>query len=115
MKALLIPEARLMFVSIAADGAPTDRIDCPRHRNALHGSRMSRAMFGSVDIFLEALEKARVANVLMVDNDGRLDGACVGDLVTREVQKASLQGIVRPEGSDYEGYRGAGIIRPPGY
>jgi hypothetical protein len=27
MKALLIPEARLMFLSIAADGAPTYKID----------------------------------------------------------------------------------------
>jgi regulator of RNase E activity RraA len=42
---------------------------------------------GDPDVFLEALEIARVADVLVVDNDGRLDGACVGDLVTLEVQK----------------------------
>src|ERR1700736_3560021 len=49
---------------------------------------------GSVDIFLEALEAARPGDVLVVDNAGRLDEACVGDLVTLEVQKAGLQGIV---------------------
>jgi 4-hydroxy-4-methyl-2-oxoglutarate aldolase len=49
---------------------------------------------GSVDIFLEALEDARPGDVLVVDNGGRLDEACVGDLVTLEVQRAGLRGIV---------------------
>jgi 4-hydroxy-4-methyl-2-oxoglutarate aldolase len=49
---------------------------------------------GSVDIFLEVLEHARPGDVLVVDNGGRLDEACVGDLVTIEVQKAGLHGIV---------------------
>jgi 4-hydroxy-4-methyl-2-oxoglutarate aldolase len=49
---------------------------------------------GSVDIFLEALGHARPGDVLVVDNGGRLDEACVGDLVTLEVQKAGLHGIV---------------------
>lgn len=49
---------------------------------------------GSVDIFLEVLEHARPGDVLVVDNGGRLDEACVGDLVAIEVQKAGLQGIV---------------------
>jgi 4-hydroxy-4-methyl-2-oxoglutarate aldolase len=49
---------------------------------------------GSVDIFLEVLEHARPGDVLVVDNGGRLDEACVGDLVALEVQKAGLQGIV---------------------
>jgi 4-hydroxy-4-methyl-2-oxoglutarate aldolase len=49
---------------------------------------------GSVDVFLEVLEHARPGDVLVVDNGGRTDEACVGDLVTLEVQKAGLQGIV---------------------
>ena len=49
---------------------------------------------GSVDVFLEALGHARPGDVLVVDNGGRLDEACVGDLVTLEVQKAGLRGIV---------------------
>jgi 4-hydroxy-4-methyl-2-oxoglutarate aldolase len=49
---------------------------------------------GSVDIFLEALEAAAPGEVLVVDNEGRLDEACVGDLVTLEVKMAGLAGIV---------------------
>jgi regulator of RNase E activity RraA len=49
---------------------------------------------GSVDIFLEALEEAAPGDVLVVDNGGRLDEACVGDLVTLEVHAAGLAGLV---------------------
>jgi 4-hydroxy-4-methyl-2-oxoglutarate aldolase len=49
---------------------------------------------GSVDIFLEALEGAAPGDVLVVDNGGRLDEACVGDLVALEAQAAGLAGIV---------------------
>ena len=49
---------------------------------------------GSVDVFLEALEQARPGDVLVVDNAGRDDEACVGDLVTLEVRQAGLAGIV---------------------
>ncbi len=49
---------------------------------------------GSVDIFLEALERAAPGEVLVVDNDGRLDESSVGDLVVLEAQAAGLDGIV---------------------
>ncbi|MCO6008584.1 RraA family protein [Actinoallomurus purpureus] len=49
---------------------------------------------GSVDIFLEAFEGAAPGDVLVVDNGGRLDEACVGDLVVREAETAGLTGIV---------------------
>src|SRR6267378_5006373 len=49
---------------------------------------------GSVDVFLEALETAAPGEVLVVDNGGRLDEACVGDLVALEVKTAGLAGIV---------------------
>jgi regulator of RNase E activity RraA len=49
---------------------------------------------GSVDVFLEALEGAAPGEVLVVDNGGRLDEACVGDLVALEAQAAGLEGIV---------------------
>jgi regulator of RNase E activity RraA len=49
---------------------------------------------GSVDIFLEALEAAAPGDVLVVDNAGRLDEACVGDLVALEARGAGLEGIV---------------------
>ncbi|MFD5831004.1 RraA family protein [Lentzea sp. NPDC060358] len=49
---------------------------------------------GSVDVFLEALGRSEPGDVLVVDNDGRLDEACVGDMVVREVQAAGLAGVV---------------------
>ncbi|MEZ0446901.1 RraA family protein [Cellulomonas sp. ICMP 17802] len=49
---------------------------------------------GSVDVFLEALGHASPGDVLVVDNGGRTDEACVGDLVALEVARAGLAGIV---------------------
>ncbi|BDI21347.1 RraA family protein [Herbiconiux sp. L3-i23] len=49
---------------------------------------------GSVDVFLEAFEHAEEGDVLVVDNGGRLDEACVGDLVALEALGAGLAGIV---------------------
>lgn len=49
---------------------------------------------GSVDVFLEAVEHAAPGDVLMVDNGGRRDEACVGDLVTLEMRQAGMRGIV---------------------
>jgi regulator of RNase E activity RraA len=49
---------------------------------------------GSVDIFLEALERAEPGDVLVIDNGGRRDEACVGDLMALEAQGAGLAGIV---------------------
>ena len=49
---------------------------------------------GSVDVFLEALEHSKPGDVLVVDNDGRTDEACVGDMVVLEAQNAGLAGVV---------------------
>ncbi|WHT23028.1 RraA family protein [Crossiella sp. CA-258035] len=49
---------------------------------------------GSVDIFLEAYEQAEPGDVLVVDNGGRTDEACVGDLAALEAQLAGVQGVV---------------------
>jgi regulator of RNase E activity RraA len=50
--------------------------------------------YGSVDLFLEALEHAEPGDVLVVDNAGRDEEACVGDIITLEVRHAGLSGIV---------------------
>jgi len=49
---------------------------------------------GSVDVFLEAFEEADEGDVLVVDNGGRIDEACVGDLVVLEARAAGLGGVV---------------------
>ncbi|MBV8726291.1 MAG: RraA family protein [Candidatus Eremiobacteraeota bacterium] len=50
--------------------------------------------YGSVDVFLEAIDSAAPGSVLVVDNAGRKDEACIGDLVTLEAQHASIRGII---------------------
>jgi 4-hydroxy-4-methyl-2-oxoglutarate aldolase len=62
------------------------------------GLMMGRALparhYGSVDVFLEAFTRAEPGDVLVVDNDGRSDEACVGDLVVLEARAAGLAGLV---------------------
>jgi regulator of RNase E activity RraA len=50
--------------------------------------------YGSVDIFLEALETASPGEILVIDNSGRRDEACVGDLIALETKLAGLAGMV---------------------
>jgi regulator of RNase E activity RraA len=49
---------------------------------------------GSVDVFLEAIDRSEHGDVLVVDNAGRDDEACVGDLIALETRQAGLAGIV---------------------
>ena len=49
---------------------------------------------GSIDIFFEVLQGAAPGEVLVIDNGGRLDEACVGDIVALEIKAAGIAGIV---------------------
>jgi 4-hydroxy-4-methyl-2-oxoglutarate aldolase len=62
------------------------------HRVA--GRALPARHYGSVDVFLEALGGAAQGDVLVVDNGGRQDEACVGDLVVLEAQAAGVGGVV---------------------
>jgi len=50
--------------------------------------------YGSVDVFLEAFEASQHGDVLIVDNGGRDDEACIGDLAVLEAAGAGLAGVV---------------------
>lgn len=50
--------------------------------------------YGSVDIFLEAMETAQTGDILVIDNGGRVDEACIGDLTALEARASGLAGIV---------------------
>ena len=68
-------------------------------RSVVAGQRVAGKVFpsqhfGSIDIFLEALEIANSHDVLVIDNGRRMDEACIGDLVTLETKAAGLSGIV---------------------
>lgn len=58
------------------------------------GRALPARHYGSVDVFLEALRHARQGDVLVVDNGGRTDEACVGDLIALEAQAAGAEGLV---------------------
>ena len=60
----------------------------------LAGHALPVRHFGSVDVFLEAMEAAQSGDVLVIDNGGRLDEGCIGDLTALEAQASGLSGIV---------------------
>ena len=49
---------------------------------------------GSVDVFLEAIAAAARGDVLVIDNGGRLDEGCIGDLVVGAAHMSGMGGIV---------------------
>lgn len=50
--------------------------------------------YGSVDIFLEAMGDADEGEILVVDNAGRMDEGCIGDLTALEAKACGLAAIV---------------------
>ena len=60
----------------------------------LAGRALPARHYGSVDVFLEAFRRAEPGDVLVVDNGGRTDEACVGDLTVLEAESARLGGLV---------------------
>jgi regulator of RNase E activity RraA len=49
---------------------------------------------GSVDIFFEVLESAQGGEVLVIDNAGRTDEACIGDLTVIEARTAGIAALL---------------------
>jgi 4-hydroxy-4-methyl-2-oxoglutarate aldolase len=64
----------------------------PRRRIA--GRALPARHYGSVDVFLEALARSEPGDVLVIDNGGRADEACIGDLVVLEAQATGVTGLV---------------------
>jgi regulator of RNase E activity RraA len=60
----------------------------------LAGPALPVRHFGSVDVFLEAMLNAQRGEVLVIDNGGRLDEGCIGDLTALEAQDCELAGII---------------------
>lgn len=59
----------------------------------LAGRVLPARHYGSVDVFLEAFTAAGGGDVLVVDNGGRTDEACVGDLAVLEAEAAGVAGL----------------------
>lgn len=58
------------------------------------GRALPARHYGSVDIFLEAMGIAQPGDLLVIDNQGRMDEGCIGDLTTLEARAWGLAGII---------------------
>jgi 4-hydroxy-4-methyl-2-oxoglutarate aldolase len=75
------------------------RIAPPGIRAVIPGCRIAGRVlpvqhFGSVDIFLEAMQNAEPGSILVIDNGGRTDEGCIGDLMALEARASGLSGII---------------------
>jgi 4-hydroxy-4-methyl-2-oxoglutarate aldolase len=64
----------------------------PSHR--INGRVLPAKHFGSVDVFLEAMHSSQPGDVLVIDNSGRTDEGCIGDLTVLEARAWKLAGFV---------------------
>jgi len=62
--------------------------------NHIAGRVLPVRHYGSVDIFLEAMGTAGEGDVLVIDNNGRRDEGCIGDLTALEACASRLAGII---------------------
>ncbi|MFF4493578.1 RraA family protein [Streptomyces sp. NPDC001546] len=69
-------------------------IACVPAGRRIAGRALPVRHYGSVDVFLEAFSAAEPGDVLVIDNGGRTDEACVGDLAVLEAQAAGISGLV---------------------
>jgi 4-hydroxy-4-methyl-2-oxoglutarate aldolase len=75
------------------------RVGPPHLRCNLPGSKVAGPArparhAGSTDVFLEAIAASNKGDVLVIDNGGRLDEGCIGDLVVGEAFMSGIVGTV---------------------
>ena len=88
----LIADAALRLKIPLRIAPPGIRPITPNQR--LAGPALPVTHFGSVDVFLEAMQGAHTGDVLVIDNGGRLDEGCIGDLTALEAEHCGLAGII---------------------
>ena len=75
------------------------RVGPPGLRCNFPGSRVSGPArparhAGSTDVFLEAIAQSKHGDVLVIDNGGRIDEGCIGDLVVGEAFMSGIAGTI---------------------
>src|ERR1043166_9976889 len=88
----LIADAALRLKIPLRISPPGIRPVTPNQRVA--GQALPAGHCGSVDVFLEAMQGAQPGDVLVIDNGGRLDEGCIGDLTALEAENCRLGGII---------------------
>jgi regulator of RNase E activity RraA len=79
---------------VAFASAPPSVTWFPTPVRRVNGRALAVEHHGSVDVFLEAFGRAGAGDVLVVDNGGRDDEGCIGDLVALEAVHAGVCGVV---------------------
>jgi 4-hydroxy-4-methyl-2-oxoglutarate aldolase len=74
--------------------APVDIRSVLSEVNPIAGRVLPVRHYGSVDVFLEVIGMAQQGDILVIDNGGRTDEGCIGDLTVLEAQAGGLTGIV---------------------
>jgi 4-hydroxy-4-methyl-2-oxoglutarate aldolase len=62
--------------------------------NHIAGRVLPVRHYGSVDIFLEAMGSSQPGDILVIDNERRMDEGCIGDLTALEARASGLAGII---------------------
>jgi 4-hydroxy-4-methyl-2-oxoglutarate aldolase len=62
--------------------------------NHIAGRLLPARHYGSVDIFLEAMGSSQPGDILVIDNERRMDDGCIGDLTALEARASGLAGII---------------------
>jgi regulator of RNase E activity RraA len=88
----LIADAALRLKVPPRIAPPGIRPITPNQR--LAGPALPVRHFGSVDVFLEVMQHAQPGQILIIDNGGRLDEGCIGDLTALEAEHCALAGII---------------------
>lgn len=88
----LIADAGLRW-NIPVRFAPPGIVSLLPGKQRVAGRALPVRHYGSVDVFMEALDRAEPGDILVIDNGGRLDEGCLGDLIVLEMQAAHLAGI----------------------
>lgn len=60
----------------------------------ISGQAMPVTHLGSVDVILETIDDSPAGAVVVVDNGGRMDEACIGDLIALEAKLAGMSALV---------------------
>lgn len=60
----------------------------------LAGHVLPARHYGSVDVFFEAMMSANLGDILVIDNAGRIDEGCIGDLTALEAKAFGISGMI---------------------
>ena len=71
----------------------------PGIRGLIPGTRLAGWViparhYGSVDVFFEAMTSAQTGDILVIDNQGRMDEGCIGDLTALEARAFGIAGLI---------------------